>query len=46
MRDTARRLIARVDRGPIGVILAGGRGRRIGGAKAIVELRGPAALIA
>lgn len=25
---------------PIGVILAGGRGRRLGGAKAIVELRG------
>lgn len=26
--------------GPIGVVLAGGRGRRMGGAKAMVELRG------
>jgi molybdenum cofactor guanylyltransferase len=27
-------------RGPIGVVLAGGQGRRIGGSKAIVKLRG------
>ncbi|HUO72062.1 MAG TPA: molybdenum cofactor guanylyltransferase [Solirubrobacteraceae bacterium] len=30
----------RLRRGPIGVILAGGQGRRIGGAKALVKLRG------
>jgi molybdenum cofactor guanylyltransferase len=30
----------RLRKGPIGVILAGGLGRRIGGAKAIVRLRG------
>jgi molybdopterin-guanine dinucleotide biosynthesis protein A len=30
----------RLRRGPIGVILAGGQGRRIGGSKAVVKLRG------
>lgn len=30
----------RLRRGPIGVILAGGQGRRIGGSKAVVRLRG------
>jgi molybdopterin-guanine dinucleotide biosynthesis protein A len=29
-----------VDRGPIGAVLAGGQGRRIGGSKATVKLRG------